>query len=499
MKKSLLIVLSMLFVLGLAVSAFALDATIPSETQAAVAKGATQLTIGGEIRFRGEWRNNLDFNDDLGDNNSASDGRVRLHISAQVTPNTEGFIQLESGNADNTDLYTWGASGAATGNLGAGIGNAKRGDIRILQAWIQHKGSGLLGIPAGIKVGHMPIKLGRGLFLDHSKFGDDVILVFADPTKDLHIAFADVKYLEGASNIINDDTNARALLVDFKGKGFNLGSDITYTDVQDFVGAVPSGGGATTTEGLHLWNLGLRGDTTISAVTLYADLELQAGTAKGDYLATAAGTRGDRQFRGYAWLLGASVDLTGVTVGLEAAYGSGDKCDYSIPNVNDSSAAGHNNCNSGGTNESFVTSLGADQHYTYVYEYRAQSAADNNDAFGVGTGLANTWYLKASASAKPMKDLTTSAAIYYLNASEPVAIRGALDSNGRPKTEKNLGVEIDGKVVYQIDKNLIYFVEGGYLIADDAYNRDDPRSSANNNNLDASDAYAIRHGISLTF
>src|SRR4030067_2467234 len=147
MKKSLVVILGMLFVLGLTVSAFAIHAEIPSETQSVVAKGATQITLGGELRFRGEWRNDLDFNDDIGDNNSAYEGRVRLHLDAQVTPNTQGFVQLESGDSNTGDNYTWGASGGATGNLGAGLGNAKRGDIRILQAWIQHKGSGLLGIP----------------------------------------------------------------------------------------------------------------------------------------------------------------------------------------------------------------------------------------------------------------------------------------------------------------------------------------------------------------
>ena len=61
MKKYLALVLGVLFTLGFAASAFAIHAEIPAETQAVVAKGSTQITMGGELRFRGELRNNTDL------------------------------------------------------------------------------------------------------------------------------------------------------------------------------------------------------------------------------------------------------------------------------------------------------------------------------------------------------------------------------------------------------------------------------------------------------
>lgn len=515
MKKSLIVILSMLFVLGLTVSAFAIHAEIPSETQSVVAKGTTQITLGGEIRLRGEFKKNvLDFDDDIAggkggsygtatttDNYAAYDQRVRLHLQADVTPNTMGFIQLESGDSNTSDTYTWGSPDeGATGNVGGTLGNAKRGDLRILQAWIQHKGSGLLGTPAGIKVGHMPIKLGNGLFLDHSKYGDDAILLFADPTKEMHVALAHVKFNEGATTSTgmpvatagNDDDNAYSLLFNYKVNGINFGGDVLYGDLQDF--STPTG---TQTEPLHFWNFGLRGDTTVAGLKLYADLEVQTGKAKRAYddPNNTAVTDIDRKYKGYAWMVGGNYTVSDVTLGLETAYGSGDKIDGS-KTVADS----------GAKNESFVTSLGADPHYTYVYEYRAPSAAGtpgtgSNTVHTTGTGLANTWYIKASASAKPMKDLTAALSLYYLRAAKGVAIMGATNSNGSPKVSKKIGVEVDGKVTYQIDKNLIYFVEGGYLFAGSAYDIGSHMDTAlsDGENKKADDAYAVRHGVTLTF
>src|SRR5512135_316502 len=59
LKKFLAIILGAIFVLSFAASAFAIHAEIPSETQAVVAKGATQITIDGELRVRGWYEKNI--------------------------------------------------------------------------------------------------------------------------------------------------------------------------------------------------------------------------------------------------------------------------------------------------------------------------------------------------------------------------------------------------------------------------------------------------------
>ena len=164
MKKYLVIALAALFVLGFAASSFAIHAEIPAETQAVVAQSATQITIGGEIRVRGLYQENTqDFNSkatsSLNNGDAAKyDERVRLQIEAKVTPNTTGLIQLEAGNDTGVsqDITNWGSEASgATGTLG--FSNGKQSSMKVLQAWILHQGSGLLSVPALVKIGHMPI------------------------------------------------------------------------------------------------------------------------------------------------------------------------------------------------------------------------------------------------------------------------------------------------------------------------------------------------------
>jgi len=451
-KKYLALILGMLFVLGFAATAFAIHAEIPSETQAVIAKGATQITLGGEIRVRGEFKQNInDFNSDKVDRESAWDQRVRFSVEAKVTPNTIGFIQIESGNADNNDNVTWGKYEAdgATGLYN--VGNAKHGDMRILQAWIQHSGSGLLGVPALLKVGHMPITLGYGLFLDHSKFGDDALLLGVDPIKNMHLIGASIKFKE-VDVKFNDDSTAYALIFayDFD-KNSSMGFDATYVDHQKF--GSPGD--------LHLWNFGLRGNANIAGLGLKADVEMQTGKVAD--MAT------ELKFSGIAATAGLSYKLAPVTLSVDFAYGSGDdKADNKI--------------------KTFITSLGKDQHYTYVYEYRTPTAGTK----GVSGGLANTWYIKAGGNADVTKDVNVDLGVYFLQAVKKYYGDPQLATTATTPPSKSIGTEVDARITYKIDRNLKYWVEGGYLFAGNYWKVVTGGTSPD-------DAYAIRHGIMLSF
>ena len=59
MKKFFVLAVALL-VLGFAASSFAVQAEIPADSTAAVAKGGTQVTIGGELMFRGSVIRNTD-------------------------------------------------------------------------------------------------------------------------------------------------------------------------------------------------------------------------------------------------------------------------------------------------------------------------------------------------------------------------------------------------------------------------------------------------------
>jgi hypothetical protein len=383
----------MVFVLGLAVSAFAIHAEIPAETQAVVAKGTTQITLGGSLRFRGDMRDNTsDFNDDNADYQSSYDGRVRLWLNANVSENTMGRVQLEStdcttANNDSADTYTWGSCGSdAEGTYGSG--NGKRGDLRILEAWIQTKN--VLGTPISLKVGHMPLKLGNGLFFDHSKFGDDAIMLFMNPTDQTHVALINAKFTEGniasaAATQGQDDADAYVLLGSFDGGAFNVSGDITYLNDQSL-----------STEGLHLWNIGIRGNATVAdMVNVKADVELQTGKLKN----TPAT---DTKYRGYAFLIAADVNLDMVTLDAAIGYGSGDD------NASDNKI------------KTFQTAQSSTQKYTFVYDYRVATAGVNAPSAGASplgatdTGIANTTYYKIGASASPVADLSAKLDIYLL-------------------------------------------------------------------------------------
>ena len=133
----------------------------------------------------------------------------------------------------------------------------RKAPLDVLEAWIQHKFN--MGVPAGIKVGHMPLKLGNGLFFDHSKFGDDAIMFFVNPTKELHVALLTAKFTEGTTTAA-DDADAYIALMTYTSGKTSVGADFTYID--DSRNYISSSGVLTAQgakdKGLHLTNLGLR-------------------------------------------------------------------------------------------------------------------------------------------------------------------------------------------------------------------------------------------------
>ncbi len=455
MKKFGTIMLGVLFVLCLAAGAYAITAEIPSDTQAVVAKGATQITISGELRTRGELRNNTtDFDSDRGDSYAAYDQRIRLAIEAKVTPNLIGKIHLESINnnldSSSQDLYTWGNNvSRATGRYP--YGNQKATSLNILEAWIQYSGTGLMGVNSGLKVGHQLIKLGNGLFLDHSKYGDDAILLFVEPAKDWFLAALTAKWREDNTSQ-SDDSDAYVLLGSYKFDKSVVSADVTYiNDQRVFLDAA---------KGTYLWNFALRGDFNVEPVIIRADVDFQTGKSRN--LGGVSGT--EMKFSGWAALLGVDFKIDPVKLTLEGAYGSGDKR------------------SSANKYEGFVTSLGADKHFTYVYEYRTINACGQYNG-----GLCNTWYVKLGAAYDITKEVASWLDVYWLNAVRDVSLE-ALNTPGR---SKYIGWEVDAKVEYKIEKNLKYWVEGGYLFAGKFWEHGPDNVHDN--------AYALRHGLQLNF
>ncbi|MCG6552960.1 MAG: alginate export family protein [Candidatus Magnetominusculus sp. LBB02] len=518
MKKLAVVVMAMVFALSFALAAYAADA--PSDT-AVVAKGDTKITLGGEIRFRGEYTS--DRYDQLNsgtqytsttvtttplsttsvttnsghigvpgvvypnnDHQSYFDGRVRINMDAKVSDTVEGYIELESGTGNTSDTWTWGNTGANTTTGAAGSGatgvytssNSKAGSVFIRQAWIQYAQP-----MYGVKVGHQLLILGNGLFFDHTKFGDDAIVVFVNPLKNFTIAGLDAQFRQGtvpAGTLVADTSNAYVLLAAYKGDKFNVSGDISAVNDQAYAPGTP----------VHLWNFGLRADGQAGPVTLRGDLELQTGNV---IIPTAGVSNG--RVKGWAGLAGVDWKIGQFKVTGEFAYGSGKA-------GNDTSS----------DMPQFVTSLGADQHYTYVYEYRVKSGAG-----AVSTGLSNTTYVKLGAAVDITKQVSAESFLYWLNASKAVALNDAGVTVGpdgvahSPNYSRNLGWELDAKVTYAFAKNLKYWVEGGYFWTGAAYNyrtgqttyvnatAPGPAITTTTYSFSRDNAWAARHGIQLNF
>lgn len=458
MKKYATILAVLVLLLGVAALSYAAPAEIPSDTTAVIAKGKTQITLGGDLRFRGFYGKNLRVREDdtYPDNQANYDYRVRLSLEAKVSPNTTGFVELESGDFD-ADNVTWGSqNGGARGFYD--LGNTKESNVTIRQAWIQYQGTGLLGVPAGIKVGRQLVKLGYGLFYDHTYFGDDAILVFVQPMKELTLAAFTIKWSEGKRNL-NDDSTGYGILAAYAGKGFGLSADIAYVDHQNISGL---GNGD-----IHLWNFGLRGnvdDIAGTGLNFKADVEFQTGKIKD--------LSPEIKLKGWAAMAGLDYKFKTVPLSLtlEYAIGSGDK-----NSTNDKL-------------ENFITALGQEQHYTFVYEYFTPAACSGLFYGNNRTGICNTQYVKFGGAYDITKDLKAELYGYWLRAHRAVAI---IDKSLTATPDKDLGWEVDAKVTYKIDKGLTYWIEGGYFWPGDAYKLSSGK--------DADDAWAVRHGIQLRF
>jgi len=273
------------------------------------------------------------------------------------------------------------------------------------------------------------------------------------------------KFREGEPQF-SDESNAYVGLFNYRTKEWGASGDVTYVDDQTGLGT------AAAKDPIHLWNFGLRGDVTFSGLTLRADGEVQTG--KVDNL--------NMDFKGWAVQAGADYLVNGIKLTAQYIYGSGPKA--------------------GSTNvDWFVTSVSPYQRITYVYDYRTvtacpQAGGVTPEAGSTNGGICNTQYINVGASIPLAKDLTGDLNYYNLSAAKNTSVELAyIDGSGLTPstngTSKDIGNEVDWKLTYKVDKNLVYYVEGGYLFTGDFY------ATALKPKPD--DAWAIRKGLQLSF
>jgi hypothetical protein len=420
MKKYLAVLLAVIFILSFAVVAFAED--------------KPEITLGGELRARGWYLVNNAAGNLPAETDSQAwyDYRVRLNVSAKVTDNTSAFVQLETSTEATTgptsrtsDWYYWGS-----------WNQKPSANLTLRQAYIQHQGSGLLGVPLGVKVGHMLVAIGEKQFLDHTKYGDDAILLWTDPTKELHIGHLMAKAVEADPTNHGDDVDAYVLLATYKlDKDNTIGLNYTWIKSDANAPVIITG-----VDSLSFQNLGLHANGNISGLVYAIEGDMQFGKIKmksGD----------DTKFKGYGVMAKLAYKLDPVNIRASFAMGSGDD----DPDDDE--------------NNEFQTTLGRDVHYTFNYEYTVRSAVpalvsngSQGQVLGVAgsptgraTGIANTTYYNLGIDYIPVKDLSLMLDGFIIQATKEIMSGG----------DKDVGSEVDLNIAYKIDKNLMYSVTAG--------------------------------------
>jgi predicted porin len=464
-KKFLAVIVGALFVFCFSAAAFAVAPDIADE--AVVAKGPTKITLGGKILIRGWYFDNV--SGISGNNVVPVDGQsdafystnVNLMLDAQVSDGLRGMIEFETSRdgSANSGLYYW-------GDRGRGYDSKPNADILIRQAWIQYVGTGLIGIPLGIKIGHMPISLGEKIFLNNERFGDDAILVWADPMKELHIAAGTVKLNEGDVLSHSDDLDGYVLLATYQWDKDNMiGFNYVWTHSD---GNCPSSniddaaGYEVNVEELNFSNVGVHAKGKIAGLSYAAEADFQFGEIENYELAD----EGDVNPKGWGVYAKLGYMIDPVNIRASFAYGSGDDDLFD------------DDC------EEFQTQQGPDYgatarlvHYTQIYERTVRTAsalAKLTTTVGgntTNTGIANTTYYNLGMDVNLMKDLSLSVDGFLLQASETGAWEDIIENEtgDRTSVDDDLGWEVDVKLNYKITKNLSYFIEGGYFDAGDFY------------------------------
>lgn len=362
-------------------------------------------------------------------------------------------------------------------------------ELKFRQLWIQYTGDGLLGAPAGLKIGHMPIVLGEMQFLRNDRFGDDAILLWVDPMKEMHLLIGTTKLNEGNTTLgdINstDDLDGYVALMTYMlDKDNTIGINYLLAHSNGNLPSLADVVGIPNCDTLNFQNAGIHANGKIMGISYAAEADLNFGKAEGVGAAEDINTNPDAKFKGWGVFLKAGYMLDPVNIRASFAMGSGDD-DATDEDI-----------------EEFQTLQGTDAtgaiarftHYTQIYERSVRTAAAEAvvSSFPGGnirsTGIANTTYLNLGFDVNPIKEVSVSVDGFYLQATET----GAWEDIVGNSVDDQLGWEIDSKINWKIAKNLTYFIEAAMFKPGDFY------KDAFGDNVDETVTQAV-HGLMLTF
>jgi len=460
-----------------------------------------EITIGGDIEIRYALWQNIDLNNYAAnfDTQNFFDQRVMLHVDAQIAEGLSAFVELD------TENYDWGQETSAF-NVPTYL-NHQDPALEIRQAWINFM---IPGLPVGMKIGHQPLALGHGIWLDTSRRGSDAILVYSMPIPELLIAGAYVQMsqstpttprilngnpafgrmgplslamVDSANTLVKletakDDADAYALLVNYTWmEGNTVGMNFTYVDDDASLEGLVDIGLPLHRDHITAYNTMLSFDGSIAGINyrgeadwLYINVDTFYGNSE-DYIVSAL-----------AGMLGADYSVNDMlSVGMEVAYGTGNDGTSDSPNLFYSPGNAVFNTATNRHDNAYYTPYNSTSYdYAYLYNDKIGQGPQGtgggygfSDGFG-GFGLANTSYIKLSVGVSPLEAMSAGMDVLVLNASEQL-VKGQ---------DQFLGVEIDAHMNYDIYDNLALELEGGYFIAGDWYEYGDiPKMVANSDLL----------------
>ena len=398
---------------------------------------AADVSVGGSYEIRSRDFNGLNMYKDApasasGDQRDTQT-RIRIDLNAKASDVLKGKLQLESDFG--TGASDWGTSGNGLSTLGFETYSKSGASMGFREAWVLFQ---LPGLPVVVKGGHQLLQLGNGWFFRSQHYGSDAWVVFSEMGKN-YLGFVNVKVSEGASVASADDADAYVILDTYKINDNNkVGFDFTMLkDRRDSLGFASAGNST------DMQNLGLNYNGKLGPVALKAQLDFQMGKAKAAGLVTAGQ---DAKFKGNQIVLEGSMPMDALTINFWLARGSGYK-------ANDADY------------KNMVTFLDIDPHYTFLYEYKINTAAGLKN-----TGFANTTALGLGAMFAASKNLSVGGNLWYLKATEKTNVAGNFGTNfayGAP--DDAIGYEIDLMLNWKLYDNLTWNWVAGYFAPGDVY------------------------------
>lgn len=390
---------------------------------------AADVTVGGSVDIRSRDFRDLDMNKKAADGEVDTQERVRLDVNVKAG-DVKGKVTIENdwdteGRQEAVQGTTTVATGATNTTTGA-VSTGKASRLGLREAWMLFP---VPNTPINVKAGHMLLQLGQGWWYRSMKYGSDAWAAYMD-IDNLHLVFVNVKVSEGVTSK-SDDIDAYMLGATLKAsETMKFGADLTMAnDRRNGFGY----GGASTKE-TQAQNIGLNFDGKAGPIGLKAEIDAQMGKAKGN----------DSKFKGNQIVVQGAVPMDPVTINFTVASGSGKKA-------------------TDADNKEMVTFLDADQHYTFLYEYKIgnPSCASPSNPTGIHTGFCNTTALSGGAMFSATKNLSVGGDIWYLKATQKM-------TNGMGADSDKLGMEVDAKVNWNLYDNLSWNWTLGYFKPGDA-------------------------------